>query len=74
MANGIVTVSFPPVLDSLGPAAAYGVSLFFALVSIVFVARRISETRGRTLERNVKETGPRAAARADPSSQNVKMR
>ena len=50
MANWIVTVSFPPVLDSLGPAAAYGVYLFFALVSIAFVARRVSETRGRTLE------------------------
>ncbi len=50
MANWIVTVSFPPVLDALGPAAAYGVYLFFALLSIVFVARKVSETRGRTLE------------------------
>jgi SP family sugar:H+ symporter-like MFS transporter len=50
MANWIVTVSFPPVLDSLGPGAAYAVYLFFALASIIFIVRKVQETRGRSLE------------------------
>jgi sugar porter (SP) family MFS transporter len=50
MANWIVTVSFPPLLASFGPGAAYTIYLFFALLSFVFVARRVRETRGRTLE------------------------
>jgi SP family sugar:H+ symporter-like MFS transporter len=50
MTNWLVTVGFPWQLERLGPATAYGVYLFFAIVSIVFVARRVRETRGRTLE------------------------
>jgi SP family sugar:H+ symporter-like MFS transporter len=50
MANWTVTVTFPVVLDASGPGAAYGIYLLFAVVSIVFVKRKIRESRGRALE------------------------
>jgi len=50
MANWVVTVTFPVVLGVSGPGMAYGIYLFFALVSIVFVMCKVPETRGRTLE------------------------
>ncbi len=50
MANWGVTVSFPPIVASLGPAGVYGLYVFFALLSFVLVARGVRETRGRTLE------------------------
>jgi len=50
LANWLVTVSFPPILDRLGPSFAYGIYAFFALVSIVFVRRYLTETKGRELE------------------------
>jgi SP family sugar:H+ symporter-like MFS transporter len=43
-------VTFPVVLDASGPGAAYGIYLLFAVVSIVFVKRKIRESRGRALE------------------------
>jgi SP family sugar:H+ symporter-like MFS transporter len=50
IANWLVTVSFPPTVAALGPVGAYGVYLFFAVVSFVFVRRSVRETRGRVLE------------------------
>jgi SP family sugar:H+ symporter-like MFS transporter len=50
IANWLVTISFPPIVDSLGPVAAYGIYLFFAVVSFFFVQRLVRETRGRELE------------------------
>jgi MFS transporter, SP family, sugar:H+ symporter len=50
MANWAVTISFPPIVGSLGPVAAYGLYLFFAVVSFFFVQRGVRETRGLVLE------------------------
>lgn len=50
IANWIVTVSFPIVLGASGPGAAYGIYLFFALISILFVKTKVHETKGRALE------------------------
>ena len=50
IANWLVTISFPPIVDTLGPVAAYGLYLFFAVVSFFFVQRLVRETRGRQLE------------------------
>jgi SP family sugar:H+ symporter-like MFS transporter len=50
MANWLVTISFPPTVESLGPAGAYGIYLFFAVVSFFFVQRKVRETRGVELE------------------------
>ena len=50
VANWIVTVSFPPIVASLGPAGAYGLYFVFAVLSFGFVKRFVTETRGRVLE------------------------
>jgi SP family sugar:H+ symporter-like MFS transporter len=50
IANWLVTISFPPTVESLGPAGAYGIYLFFAVVSFFFVRRKVRETRGVALE------------------------
>jgi MFS transporter, SP family, sugar:H+ symporter len=50
MANWLVTISFPSTVESLGPAGAYGIYLFFAVVSFFFVQRKVRETRGMPLE------------------------
>ncbi len=50
IANWIVTVSFPVVLGAAGPASAYGIYLFFALVSLLFVRVKVRETKGQALE------------------------
>jgi SP family sugar:H+ symporter-like MFS transporter len=50
IANWLVTISFPPTVESLGPAGAYGIYLFFAVVSFFFVQRKVRETRGVELE------------------------
>ena len=50
IANWGVTISFPPLVASLGPVGAYGIYLFFAVVSFVFVQRGVRETRGLALE------------------------
>jgi MFS transporter, SP family, sugar:H+ symporter len=49
VANWIITVSFPPLKDlSLG--LAYGFYALCAVLSLVFVARFVRETKGRALE------------------------
>jgi SP family sugar:H+ symporter-like MFS transporter len=50
IANWLVTISFPPIVASLGPVGAYGIYLFFALVSFFFVRGKVRETRGVALE------------------------
>lgn len=47
-ANWLVTVTFPGLRDALG--IAYGFYAVCALLSLVFVARWVQETKGRTLE------------------------
>jgi len=49
MANFVVSTSFPPIAaHSL--TIAYGIFTAFALVSIFFVARKVPETMGKSLE------------------------
>lgn len=50
IANFIVTMTFPVMLTSIGLAAAYGIYCFFAVVSAVFIARMLNETKGMELE------------------------
>ena len=50
LANWLVTVSFPPILNQLGPGVAYGIYAVFAVIAIFFVRRYLTETKGRTLE------------------------
>ena len=48
-ANWLITVSFPALKDfSLG--LAYGLYAVFALLSLLFVAKFVPETKGKTLE------------------------
>lgn len=48
--NWLVTVTFPSILNLGGPTVAYALYAFFAAISIYFVVRYITETKGRTLE------------------------
>jgi hypothetical protein len=45
-----VTVSFPPIVDRLGPIAAYAADATAAALFLIFVWRWVKETRGTTLE------------------------
>lgn len=47
-ANWLVTVTFPALRDALG--IAYGFYALCAVLSLVFVARWVQETKGRSLE------------------------
>ena len=49
VANWVITVTFPPLKDlSLG--LAYGIYATSAVLSFLFVAKWVRETKGRTLE------------------------
>ena len=50
VANFAISVSFPSLLASIGLGGAYGLYALAAAASFVFVLRKVSETRGRTLE------------------------
>jgi len=50
MSNFTITISFPILLAGIGLAAAYGIYLAFAIISIVFVLKYVHETKGRELE------------------------
>jgi SP family sugar:H+ symporter-like MFS transporter len=50
IANWLVTVTFPSLLSFQGPGLAYAIYAIFAAISIYFVIRFITETKGRTLE------------------------
>ncbi|MEQ7129146.1 sugar porter family MFS transporter [Actinopolymorpha sp. B11F2] len=49
LANFTVSTTFP-TLQAIGLGFAYGIYTFFAALSLVFVVRRIRETKGRELE------------------------
>jgi MFS transporter, SP family, sugar:H+ symporter len=49
LANFIVSTTFP-TLQAIGLGFAYGLYTLFAALSLVFVVRRIRETKGRELE------------------------
>jgi MFS family permease len=50
LANWLVTVTFPSILNIGGPGFAYALYAIFAAISIFFVMRYVKETKGRTLE------------------------
>ncbi|BED88652.1 MFS transporter [Pseudoalteromonas sp. MM1] len=50
IANFAITMTFPIMLANIGLAGAYGFYALSALISIFFVAKYITETRGETLE------------------------
>jgi SP family sugar:H+ symporter-like MFS transporter len=50
IANFAITMTFPIMLANIGLAGAYGFYALSALISIFFVAKYITETRGKTLE------------------------
>ncbi len=50
VANFIITITFPVILDGAGLLGAYGMYAFFAFISILFVWKFVKETNGKTLE------------------------
>ena len=50
VANFIVTITFPPLIASVGLAGAYSLYTAAALASFFFVAYGLTETRGKSLE------------------------
>jgi MFS transporter, SP family, sugar:H+ symporter len=50
LANFAITMTFPILLGSVGLAGAYGFYALSALISLFFVMRFVSETRGKQLE------------------------
>ena len=50
IANFLVSTTFPPIAYNVGVGAAYGLYTGFALLSFIFVAKYIKETKGRELE------------------------
>jgi SP family sugar:H+ symporter-like MFS transporter len=49
-ANFGITITFPIMLASIGLAGAYGFYTLCAVISIIFVAKMVHETRGIELE------------------------
>ena len=50
LANFGITISFPILLTGIGLTGAYGIYAFFAVVSVVFIAKMVQETKGLELE------------------------
>ena len=49
-ANFLVSLTFPLLRASLGSALTFTVYAILGMIAIAFVARRVPETRGKTLE------------------------
>jgi len=49
-ADYVVSQSFPPLLNSAGPAATYWVFGAMSLITVIFTWLFIPETKGRSLE------------------------
>ena len=50
LANFLVSTPFPPLASGIGLGGAYGIYAFFAFLSILFVVKGITETKGKELE------------------------
>ncbi len=69
IANFAVTLTFPILVASVGLMGAYGMYATFAVLSLVFVVRYITETKQRTLEEmSVEEQGAVSEPRSWPDS------
>ena len=50
VANFAITMTFPIMLTGIGLSGAYGIYAFFALISVIFVFKLVTETKGVELE------------------------
>jgi len=50
ISNFAISASFPILLAKIGLGGAYGIYCFFAFVSIFFVIKKVTETKGKELE------------------------
>jgi sugar porter (SP) family MFS transporter len=64
IANFLITVSFPPLLDAFGASIPYLMYAIFAALSFVFVLTKIPETKGIELEDMESVKGPQRRVRA----------
>ncbi|WP_083914573.1 sugar porter family MFS transporter [Ilumatobacter nonamiensis] len=46
----VLTLLFPILLDGIGHSATFGLLAFFTVISMLWVARMVPETKGKTLE------------------------
>ncbi|MEU2199964.1 sugar porter family MFS transporter [Isoptericola sp. NPDC019482] len=60
IANFVITLTFPPMLDTFGPAIPYLMYCVFAVLSFFFVLGKIPETKGVELEDMAGEAYKRA--------------
>ena len=60
IANFAITLTFPPMLDTFGPAIPYLMYCVFAVLSFFFVLSKIPETKGVELEDMAGEAHKRA--------------
>jgi Sugar (and other) transporter len=49
-ANFVVSLTFPLLRAGLGSSLTFTLYALFGVIAIAFVARRVPETRGKTLE------------------------
>jgi SP family sugar:H+ symporter-like MFS transporter len=50
LSNFTITMTFPPMLETIGLGASYGIYAAFGVVAFFFVRAFVKETKGRTLE------------------------
>jgi SP family sugar:H+ symporter-like MFS transporter len=64
IANFLITVTFPPLLDAFGASIPYLMYAIFAALSFVFVLTKIPETKGIELEDMENVKGPQRRVRS----------
>jgi SP family sugar:H+ symporter-like MFS transporter len=50
LSNFTITMTFPPMLETIGLGASYGIYAAFGVLAFLFVRAFVQETKGRTLE------------------------
>lgn len=64
LANFLVALTFPVLVDAIGLSLTYGLYAILTAVSFFYVRSRVPETRGRTLEEMTEEATPTQAKKA----------